>query len=138
VLRLLSALSPPGEPGLDPERAAATLVRMAEYPDYAVFVAEEDGAIVGTFALLVMDNLGHGGAPEGIVENVVVEASRRGRGIGRAMMRHAMERCARAGCYKLALSSNLRREAAHRFYEALGFAQHGLSFSVELPGGPGT
>jgi hypothetical protein len=27
---------------------------------------------VGTFALLVMDNLAHGGAPEGVVENVVV------------------------------------------------------------------
>ena len=111
---------------------------MAEYPDYAVYVAEEDGAVVGTFTLLLMDNLGHGGAPEGIVENVVVEASRRGRGIGAAMMRFAMTRCAESGCYKLALSSNLRREAAHRFYERLGFAQHGLSFSVEFPGRAGT
>jgi GNAT superfamily N-acetyltransferase len=85
-----------------------------------------------------MDNLGHGGAPEGVVENVVVEGSRRGRGIGRAMMRFAMDRCADAGCYKMVLSSNLRREAAHRFYEDLGFTLHGLSFSVGLPRRTGT
>jgi GNAT superfamily N-acetyltransferase len=49
------------------------------------------------------------------------------------MMRFAMDRCAEAGCYKLALSSNVRREDAHRFYERLGFVQHGLSFSVPIP-----
>jgi hypothetical protein len=30
------------------------------------------------------------------------------------------------------LSSNLRRERAHRFYDKLGFTQHGLSFEVAL------
>jgi len=68
----------------------------------------------------------------------VVESSHRGRGVGRAMMRFAMERCADAGCYKMALSTNLRREGAHHFYAALGFAQHGLSFSVGIPKGVGT
>ncbi len=137
-MRLLDDLGAPGERGLDPERAARTFARMAEYPDYAVYVAEEEGAVVGTFALLVMDNLGHGGAPEGVVENVVVEASRRGQGIGAAMMRFAMDRCADAGCYKMVLSSNLKREAAHRFYDRLDFQRHGISFSVEPRGGAAT
>ena len=30
------------------------------------------------------------------------------------------------------LSSNLKRERAHRFYEKLGFTQHGVSFEVGL------
>ena len=42
-------------------------------------------------------------------------------GIGRAMMAHALEECRKAGCYKLALSSNVQRANAHRFYESLGF-----------------
>jgi hypothetical protein len=46
------------------------------------------------------------------------------------MMRFALDRCCEAGCYKMALSSNLRRPAAHRFYESLGFARHGYSFSI--------
>ena len=36
-----------------------------------------------------------------------------------------------AGCYKMALSSNLKREAAHRFYDSLGFGRHGYSFLIE-------
>ena len=130
VLHLLRALDLPGAPEPDAAEAARRFARFASYPDYAVYLAEEDGVPVGTFALLVMDNLAHGGAPAGVVESVVVAEGRRGQGIGRAMMRFAMERCAAAGCYKLVLSSNVRREAAHRFYEDLGFVQHGLSFSV--------
>jgi GNAT superfamily N-acetyltransferase len=132
VLHLLRALEPPGAPEPDVAAAAARFARFAAYPDYAVYLAEEDGVPVGTFALLVLDNLAHGGAPDGVVENVVVAEGWRGHGIGRAMMRFAMERCAAAGCYKLVLSSNVRREAAHRFYEDLGFVQHGLSFSVPI------
>jgi GNAT superfamily N-acetyltransferase len=134
VLDLLRALDPPGAP--EPAAAASLhrFARIATYPDYAVYLAEEDGVPVGTFSLLVMDNLAHGGAPEGVVENVVVAEGRRGRGIGRAMLRFAMDRCAGAGCYKLVLSSNVRREDAHRFYQDLGFVQHGLSFSVPVGG----
>ena len=132
MLDLLRALDPPGAPEPDAEAAERRFARFAAYPDYAVYLAEEDGVPVGTFALLVMDNLAHGGAPAGVVESVVVAAGRRGQGIGGAMMRFAMDRCSEAGCYKLALSSNVRREAAHRFYEGLGFVQHGLSFSVPV------
>jgi GNAT superfamily N-acetyltransferase len=51
-------------------------------------------------------------------------------GIGRRMMAFARERCAENGCYKLALSSNLKRERAHEFYESIGFEKHGYSFRV--------
>ena len=40
-----------------------------------------------------------------------------------------------AGCYKLALSSNIRFERAHAFYDKLGFQRHGYSFVVELEPG---
>jgi hypothetical protein len=36
------------------------------------------------------------------------------------------------GCYKMTLSSNLKRESAHAFYDSLGFKKHGFSFLVEL------
>jgi GNAT superfamily N-acetyltransferase len=46
-------------------------------------------------------------------------------------MAHAIEQARAAGCYKLALSSNAKRQAAHAFYESLGFQRHGLSFVIE-------
>ena len=83
-----------------------------------------------------MDNLGHLGAPSGIVEDVVVDPACHSRGIGQAMMRFAIERCRERQCYKLMLSSNAKRERAHAFYEALGFARHGYSFRIELERAP--
>jgi GNAT superfamily N-acetyltransferase len=48
------------------------------------------------------------------------------------MMQHAMRQAREAGCYKLVLSSNQKREGAHAFYESLGFARHGYSFQIEM------
>jgi ribosomal protein S18 acetylase RimI-like enzyme len=110
--------------------AEAVFARFAAYPDYTLHVAEENGEIVGTFALLVMDNIGHLGTPSAVVEDVAVAPACQGRGIGRRMMAHALDLARAKGCYKLALSSNLKREAAHGFYESLGFEKHGFSFRV--------
>jgi GNAT superfamily N-acetyltransferase len=70
-----------------------------------------------------------------IYEDLVVDVSCRGQGIGRRLIEDALARAAARGCYKLALSSNLRRDAAHRFYERLGFERHGYSFAVFLERG---
>lgn len=110
--------------------------RMLSYPDYRPYVAELDAHVVGTFALLVMENLGHMGAPSGIVEGVAVAPEYHGQGIGRAMMIYAMDHCRKRGCYKLALSANLTREGAHAFYEKLGFERHGYSFRITFAASP--
>jgi GNAT superfamily N-acetyltransferase len=112
--------------------AADLLRRFDHYPDYALYVAEAGGRIVGSFALLVMDNLGHLGAPSAIVEDVAVDPALQGCGVGSAMMSFAIARARDNGCYKLMLSSNATRERAHAFYESLGFARHGYSFRVML------
>lgn len=120
---------------LSAEEAQKIFTRIKSYPNYKIFVAKAEGETVGTFALLIMDNLAHMGAPSGIVEEVAVHPNWQGKGIGKQMMEFAMNRCREMGCYKLALSSNLKREAAHHFYESLGFQKHGYSFLVELAGG---
>lgn len=110
--------------------------RMASYPNYKLHVALQGTQVVGTFALLIMDNLGHLGAPSAVVEDVAVDPAAQGQGIGKAMMRHAIALAAESGCYKLALSSNLKREKAHAFYDSLDFERHGYSFRMALPAAP--
>jgi GNAT superfamily N-acetyltransferase len=114
------------------EQGVALFDRFGRYPDYTLYVAEQDDEIVGSFALLVMDNLGHLGSPSGIVEDVVVAPARQNNGIGAAMMRFALECCRQKRCYKLMLSSNAKRARAHAFYESLGYERHGYSFRVDL------
>ena len=124
------------QPGLDDGRkltldeAKNVFARFSTYPNYKIYIAKVDGKVEGTFGLLIMDNLGHQGAPSGIIEDVAVSPSQQGKGIGKTMMTFAMEKCRKAGCYKLALSSNLKRSNAHEFYKSLGFEQHGYSFLV--------
>jgi GNAT superfamily N-acetyltransferase len=105
--------------------------RMAHYPDYKIYVAVFEERIVGTFALLIMDNLGHMGAPSAVIEDVAVEPEWQARGVGKGMMHHALKVAAEKGCYKAVLSSNLKRERAHAFYESIGFERHGYSFRVD-------
>jgi GNAT superfamily N-acetyltransferase len=137
---LSTLLSLYGQLGMDDgavltlDEALDIFVRMNAYPDYRLYVSVAEGIIVGSFALLIMNNLAHRGAPSGILEDVIVREGWRGKGIGKKMMAFAMERCAEKGCYKLALSSNLQRESAHAFYRSLGFRQHGYSFVVALTG----
>jgi GNAT superfamily N-acetyltransferase len=114
------------------EDAAQVWAQFSHYPNYRLFVACEGGAVMGTFALLVMHNLGHQGTPSAIVEDVVVHVGHQSQGLGRDMMHHAMALAREAGCYKLVLSSNQKRERAHAFYESLGFQRHGFSFSIEI------
>jgi GNAT superfamily N-acetyltransferase len=73
-----------------------------------------------------------GGQPQALLDAVVVSRAQRGHGIGEAMVREALLMARQAGCYKLILSSNLKRRDAHRFYEQLGFRQHGISYGMPL------
>lgn len=113
-------------------RAEAIFDKMQSYPNYKIYVAKYDDEIVGTFSLSVMDNIAHFGKSSGLIESVVVRKDMRSKGIGRKMIEYAIEICRKNSCYKMNLSSNLKRERAHKFYENLGFKKHGYSFSIEL------
>jgi GNAT superfamily N-acetyltransferase len=132
ILHLYAAGGINTDGNFTPEEAREHFAVFRRYPDYRIYVALLAEQIVGTYELLIMDNLAKRGRKSGVIEDVAVDPAYQGRGIGRAMMHHARALCKEAGCYKLMLSSNLKREEAHRFYDALGFTRHGYSFLVEL------
>ncbi|WP_283607851.1 GNAT family N-acetyltransferase [Faecalispora anaeroviscerum] len=118
-----------GEP-IPMEQTERILEEMEQYPYYKVFVALIGDRVVGTFSLAILQSLS--GDFAGVIEDVVVREECRGQGIGEQMIRFALERGKEAGCYKVALSSNVKRERAHHFYESLGFERHGYSFTANL------
>jgi ribosomal protein S18 acetylase RimI-like enzyme len=127
-----------GQPGVDDGQvlplaeAIAVFRRFRDYPDYRLFVADREGVTVGCYSLLAMENIAHRGARSAVIEAVAVDPACQGEGIGKAMMRHALDEARSRDCYKAALSSNLKRDAAHAFYDSLGFERHGYSFRVIL------
>ncbi len=56
-----------------------------------------------------------------IIEDVVVDERARRRGIGEALVRHAIELAQAAGADGVSLTSNPQREAANKLYQAMGF-----------------
>lgn len=131
LLDLYTLLDFAPEKKLSLDDARQRFLKYGTYPDYRVYIAEAASVIAGTFALIIIDSIAHGGWPFGIVEDVVVAEDWQGKGIGQEMMRFAMLRCKERGCYKLVLSSHLRRASAHKFYESLGFEKHGFSFLIQ-------
>ena len=133
ILQLYREAGIDGEGGFSVEEAIVHFALLKSYPSYRVFVAVLGEAVVGSYELVILDNMAKRGRKSGVVEDVAVHPDHQGRGVGRGMMHHALDQCRLAGCYKMTLSSNVKREGAHRFYESLGFTRHGYSFQVEMP-----
>jgi len=128
ILRILAESGIDGGESFTLDEAREHFARIRITPGFRLLVVDDDGRILGTYVLQILHKLGKRGTPAGVVEDVAVLPAYQGKGIGRAMMEHAFHACRAAGCYKLTLSSNLKREDAHRFYDSLGFERHGFSF----------
>jgi ribosomal protein S18 acetylase RimI-like enzyme len=90
-------------------------------PNQLLVVADEAGAVVGCLQLSFIPGLSHRGMWRGQIEGVRVASSRRGTGVGKAMLHWTIEQCRARGCGCVQLTTDKRRADAHRFYEALGF-----------------
>ena len=90
-------------------------------PATDIFVArDDDGAIVGTATLAVFR------IPTALrawIEDVVVDESARGHGVGRALTEAMIERAGALNCATVDLTSRPDREAANEMYTKLGFKQ---------------
>ena len=124
----------PGEAGRAPKaddyKKAFAQIKAA--PGQQLIVAEEGSRVVGTTMLIIVSNLTHGGLPWAGVENVMVDAAYRRKGIGKLMMDYALAEAKKAGCYKIQLISDKSRTAAHKFYESLGYKASGHGFRLYL------
>ncbi len=101
-------------------------------PGYHVLVAEEGGELLGSVTVIVEPNLSYQGTPFAIIENVIVTEAARGKGVDALIINAAIEIAREAGCYKISLTSNKRREDAHRFYESLVFHASHEGFQLRL------
>ena len=101
-------------------------------PDQRLLVAEDGGRLVGSAHLMVLRHFGSSLSRSAVVEGVVVDPAYRRAGVGAALMGAVAEAARAAGCYKLALTSNLARTGAHRFYSRLGWKRSHYGYSLEL------
>jgi GNAT superfamily N-acetyltransferase len=88
-----------------------------------ILTARLDGELVGVAVISFLWTLEHGG-PAAWLDEVYVEPSRRGEGIGRKLVEAAMQVARDSGCIALDLEVDAGHEAAERLYERMGFRRH--------------
>lgn len=106
----LSSSSPP------PTREHLTALISSD--DTVLFVARVDGRILGSLTLAFYR------IPTGTkawIEDVVVDAEARGRGVGELLNRAALDEAKARGAKDVSLTSRPSREAANRLYQRIGF-----------------
>ncbi|MEU7838613.1 GNAT family N-acetyltransferase [Nonomuraea sp. NPDC049129] len=114
------------------ERYLAAFARIDANPYDELIVAERGGKILGTMQLTYLAGLSRLGAERCQIEAVRVDASTRGQGLGREMMRWAIDRARARGCAIVQLTSDKSRTDAHRFYDSLGFDASHEGYKLSL------
>jgi GNAT superfamily N-acetyltransferase len=105
------------------ETIRSKILEMAQLDHLQVFGYEQDGRIVGTCTLARVEGLSHGYRPFAVIENVVVLDSVRSKGIGRQLVRHAIDQAQTWDCYKVVLETGTTQEWKLKFYESCGLTR---------------
>ncbi|MCX5313831.1 GNAT family N-acetyltransferase [Streptomyces sp. NBC_00154] len=101
-------------------------------PRNEILVLMDGDTVLGCLQATYIPGLGKRGEERALIEAVRIRADRRGDGLGRELMKQAVDRARLRGCALVQLTSNKRRADAHRFYETLGFDRSHEGFKLAL------
>jgi GNAT superfamily N-acetyltransferase len=113
------------------EAVSRRLARLAESDADRVFVAEQEGAVVG-FATVHVSLAVEYEEPAAKLSAIAVDEAHRRRGIGEALVAAAEEEARARGCCLLFLTTSERRADAHAFYERMGLEHTGRRYGKTL------
>ena len=83
-----------------------------------LYFAKEGEFILGMLSIVVFS------IPTGTkagIEDVVVDQKARGKGVGKALMNHALDESKKCGVKSIDLTSRPSRESANKLYQSLGY-----------------
>jgi GNAT superfamily N-acetyltransferase len=122
------ALEPEQEDPTDLDTYRDALIEIQASDGSDVLVVVLDGRVVGMCQLVVFRHFQRHGGRCAEVESMHVHPDFRGNGIGGHLLDSAVEAARKEGCYRIQLTSNLRRGDAQRFYERHGFVPSHVGF----------
>ena len=120
LLEALQRLLPQLSPGRPLPTTAELKELMAAHGSTLLLARDELGHIVGTLTLVVFRTTTELRAR---IEDVVVDESARGKGLGEQLVKEALRLAKERGARSVSLTSRPDREAANRLYERIGFGQ---------------
>jgi ribosomal protein S18 acetylase RimI-like enzyme len=130
VLALLAGLGRP-EVAADPTDQRAVFAQHLADPAARVFVAADEGKVVGVASLWIRPRL-NWVTPEAWLPDLFVDPAARRRGHARALLEACAAHARENGCHRLILESGHGRAEAHRLYESFGFEHYARSYQLLL------
>ena len=94
------------------------------------FVKKEGKEVARAFLYIMNNDLKK--EPFGLLEDLFVDESLRGQGIGTELLKMVIDEAKKLGCYKLVGTSRHERESVHKMYEKIGFKKFGIEFKMYL------
>lgn len=95
------------------------------------FSVSEEGKEVGRAFLYLMYNDLHE-EPFGLLEDVFVDDKYRSKGLGTELVKEVIKAANEKKCYKLICTSRHSRPKVHKWYEGMGFKNHGIEFRMDF------
>ena len=86
-----------------------------------LLVVEEDGKVVSSVQMAIIESLAHNVRPFAVVENVVTHIDYRNKGYASALLKQASEIAKEHRCYKIFLETGSNKESTLNFYRNNGF-----------------
>ena len=87
-----------------------------------LLVIEEDGKVVSSIQMAIIESLTHNVRPFAVIENVVTHIDYRKKGYASALLEKASEIAKERKCYKIFLETGSNKESTLNFYRKNGFA----------------
>jgi GNAT superfamily N-acetyltransferase len=129
VVKLLGQLWP--DKTIDTAALQTVFARSVASECQVYLCAADDNRIIGFASLTIKNSLWQEGYL-GHVDELIVDAEHRGRGVGTQLLDHLVAMARQRGCRRVELDSAFHREQAHQFYERQGFVNRAFLFSRVL------
>ena len=130
IWRLVCTLE---ETELDHDAFAAVFAdQQADGRHVTLMWSEEADAPVQALMNMRIEVQLHHAAKVAEIQELVVDPSLRGRGVGKELFAAACDAARKADCARIELVTNQRRHGAHRFYEREGMHQTHYGYTLDL------
>ncbi len=96
-----------------------------------ILVAEIGGVVVGFVNFTMRKTILHRSL-SGLIDELIIAKSYRGKGIGRQLLSSAIEKSRQLGCCEVEVSTEKINIKAKEFYGQCGFMERGILFEMDL------
>lgn len=129
TLELIEAMS--DAEGIDIKLIAENCRNLFSEANSYILVAEIGGVVVGFVNFTTRKTILHRGL-SGLIDELTIAKSYRGKGIGRQLLSSAIEKSRQLGCCEVEVSTEKTNIKAREFYRQCGFMERGVLFEIDL------